>query len=178
MTFLSMLAPLAWALRLSSWRVSAARKLEFETRCQALLIIRFPRRNTVTATTSTQQKIDFLLKMSNGATHGVNYKTQDFFEETQRITKQKGVDVIVDFVGRSHWHKNIASAARDGRMTLLAFLSGTYSSQIAFYEMLSHSHLRYQGARLKKLIWVQSCTSVFTSRALPCVVAPRSTRLT
>ena len=62
--------------------------------------------------------------MPHGATHAVNYKTQDFFEETQKITNKKGVDVIIDFVGRSHWHKNIASFAFDGRMTLLATLSG------------------------------------------------------
>lgn len=68
-----------------------------------------------------------MLNIANGATHGVNYKTQDFFEETQKITNGKGVDVIIDFVGQSHWHKNIASFAKDGRMTLLATLSGACS---------------------------------------------------
>ena len=70
-----------------------------------------------------------MLQMPNGATHGVNYKTQDFFEETQKITDKKGVDVIIDFVGRSHWHKNIASFAKDGRMTILATMSGTSLSE-------------------------------------------------
>ena len=78
----------------------------------------------MTATTSTQAKIDFVLQMPNGATHAVNYKTQEFDEETQKITNGKGVDVIIDFVGRTHWHKNVASLAKDGRMTLLALLSG------------------------------------------------------
>lgn len=63
--------------------------------------------------------------MPYSATHGVNYKTQDFSDEVQKITAGKGVDVIIDFVGRTHWHKNIASLAKDGRMTLLATLSGT-----------------------------------------------------
>lgn len=81
--------------------------------------------NTVTATTSSQEKIDFLLQMPNGATHGVNYKTQDFSEEVAKITGGKGVDVVIDFVGQSHWDKNIASLARDGRMTLVGLLSGS-----------------------------------------------------
>lgn len=83
------------------------------------------RSNTITATTSTQEKIDFLLQMPNGATHGVNYKTQDFSEEVKKITSGKGVDVIIDFVGQSHWNKNIASLAFDGRMTMLGLMGGT-----------------------------------------------------
>jgi NADPH:quinone reductase-like Zn-dependent oxidoreductase len=36
------------------------------------------------------------------------------------------VDVIVDVVGKTHFEKNIASLAVDGRMTILAFLSGKF----------------------------------------------------
>ena len=55
----------------------------------------------------------------------MNYKTQDFAEEVKKITNGKGVDVIIDFVGQSHWSKNIDALAYDGRMTMLAMLSGT-----------------------------------------------------
>lgn len=66
--------------------------------------------------------------MPNGATHVANYKTQDFSAEVKKTTQGKGVDVIIDFVGQSHWNKNIDSLALDGRMTLLAFLSGELTS--------------------------------------------------
>ena len=66
------------------------------------------------------------MQIPSGATHGVNYKMQDFAAEVKKITDGKGVDVIIDFVGKTHWHKNIDSLARDGRMTLLATLSGMY----------------------------------------------------
>ena len=68
-----------------------------------------------------------MLNMPDGglsATHAVNYKTQNFAEEVKRVTNGKGVDVLIDFVGPSHWTKNIESLALDGRMTLLALLSG------------------------------------------------------
>lgn len=68
-----------------------------------------------------------LLSAPNGATHAVNYKTQDFAEEVKKTTGGKGVDVIIDFVGQSHWQKNIDSLAYDGRMTMLALMSGTPS---------------------------------------------------
>lgn len=84
-------------------------------------------RKTVITTASTQEKLDFMLALpegGKGATHAVNYKTQDFASEVKSITSGHGVDVIVDFVGQSHWQKNIDSLAIDGRMTLVAFLSG------------------------------------------------------
>lgn len=62
--------------------------------------------------------------MQNGATHVVNYKTQDFSAEVKKITEGKGVDIIIDFVAQSHWNKNIDSLALDGRMTMLGALSG------------------------------------------------------
>lgn len=114
----------------------------------AIQLARFYGAKTVTATTSTQKKIDFLLRMPNGATHAVNYKTQDFFEETQKITNKKGVDVIIDFVGRSHWHKNIASFAKDGRMTLLATLSGNKVDEVDLGPIL-YKRLRIEGSTLR-----------------------------
>ena len=79
---------------------------------------------TVIATASSKEKLDGLLAMQNGATHVVNYKTQDFSAEVKKITEGKGVDVIIDFVAQSHWNKNIDSLALDGRMTMLGALSG------------------------------------------------------
>lgn len=81
-------------------------------------------RNTVTATASTRDKLDWLLSIPNGATHAVNYTSDDFAEEVKKTTNGKGVDVVIDVVGRTHWEKNIDSLAIDGRMTLLALLSG------------------------------------------------------
>jgi NADPH:quinone reductase-like Zn-dependent oxidoreductase len=42
----------------------------------------------------------------------------------KKTTNGKGVDVVIDFVGQSHWAKNVESLAIDGRMTILATLSG------------------------------------------------------
>lgn len=80
--------------------------------------------NKVITTASTSEKLDWLLKLPNGATHTINYKTQDFAAEVKQITNGRGVDVIVDFPGQSHFVKNIDSLALDGRMTMLALLSG------------------------------------------------------
>ena len=79
---------------------------------------------TVTATASTTEKLDSLLAMPGGATHVANYKTQDFSAEVKKVTEGRGVNVLIDVVGQSHWNKNLESLALEGRMTMLAILSG------------------------------------------------------
>jgi NADPH:quinone reductase-like Zn-dependent oxidoreductase len=79
---------------------------------------------TVITTASKSEKLAWLASMEPGATHTVNYKTQDFAKEVGAITNGKGVNLVIDFVGKSHWEKNIASLAVDGRMVILSMLSG------------------------------------------------------
>ncbi|KAJ7600262.1 hypothetical protein C8J56DRAFT_1010338 [Mycena floridula] len=114
----------------------------------AIQLARFRGARTVTATASTQCKLDFLLKMPSGATHAVNYKTQDFAQEVKKITEGKGVNAVVDFVGQSHWAKNIDSMALDGRMTILSFLSGSTVESVNLGPIL-YKRLRIQGSTLR-----------------------------
>jgi NADPH:quinone reductase-like Zn-dependent oxidoreductase len=105
-------------------------------------------RHSVIATASTKEKLDFLLSIPNGATHVVNYKTQDFSKEVKQITGGKGIDVIIDFVGQSHWHQNIDSLAVDGRMTILSLLSGHSVPSVSLMPILM-KRLRVQGSTLR-----------------------------
>ncbi|KAI0698087.1 quinone oxidoreductase [Cytidiella melzeri] len=114
----------------------------------AIQLARLYGAKTITATTSNKEKIDYLLQMPNGATHGVNYKTQNFDEEVKKTTGGKGVDVIIDFVGKSHWHKNIEAFARDGRMTILATLSGGLVDNVNISPIL-YKRLRIEGSTLR-----------------------------
>ncbi|KAJ6602229.1 quinone oxidoreductase [Mycena sp. CBHHK59/15] len=114
----------------------------------AIQLARFKEAKSVTATASTQDKLDWLLSLPNGATNTANYKTEDFSQVVKQVTQNKGVDVIIDFVGQSHWEKNIASLAVDGRMTILAFLSGPTVSSVNLLPIL-YKRLRIQGSTLR-----------------------------
>ncbi|CAA7265521.1 unnamed protein product [Cyclocybe aegerita] len=104
--------------------------------------------HNVIATTSTQEKIDWLLGLPNGATHGANYKTQDFAAVVKDVTQNKGVDVVIDFVGQSHFTKNIDALAVDGRMTMLALLSGTVVESVNLAPIL-YKRLHIEGSTLR-----------------------------
>ena len=60
-----------------------------------------------------------------GALHAINYKEQDFVEEVQRLTDGRGVDVVLDIVGGSYLHRNLACLAKDGREVIVAVQGGT-----------------------------------------------------
>jgi len=113
----------------------------------AIQLAHFYGARSVTATASTKEKLDWLLSLPNGATHTVNYKTDDFSAAVKKITDSKGVDIIVDPVGKTHWKRNIDSMAVDGHMTILALMSGS-DVDVDLRPILS-KRLRIQGTTLR-----------------------------
>ncbi|KAF9453162.1 quinone oxidoreductase putative [Macrolepiota fuliginosa MF-IS2] len=104
--------------------------------------------HTVTVTASTQEKIDWLLRMPNGPTHAANYKTEDFAAVVKQVTDGKGASVVIDFVGQSHFNKNLEALAVDGRMTMLALLSGPIVEK-ANLSLLLYKRLHIEGSTLR-----------------------------
>ena len=54
----------------------------------------------------------------------IDYKTQNFKDEVLKFTNNYGADVIIDFIGGPYFKQNVESLTRDGRLVLLATLSG------------------------------------------------------
>lgn len=101
----------------------------------------------VYTTTSSQEKINFCTE-NLGATAGFNYKTQDFAEEIMKATDGKGVDLIIDPVGQTHLQKDINCASRDGRIVILAMMSGAIAKEINIAPIL-FKRLRIEGTTLR-----------------------------
>ncbi|KAH6907976.1 hypothetical protein BKA70DRAFT_1280362 [Coprinopsis sp. MPI-PUGE-AT-0042] len=114
----------------------------------ALQLAHLYKASKVIATTSTQEKVDWLLKLPNAATHGANYKTQDFASVVKEVTDGHGADVVIDFVGQSHFNKNLAAMAKDGRMTMLGLLSGAVATSVDLSQILL-KRLRIEGTTLR-----------------------------
>jgi NADPH:quinone reductase len=62
-----------------------------------------------------------------GADHAVNYKTQDFAAEVDRITEGRGVDVVLDMVAGDYVAREVKCLANDGRLAIIAVQGGTKS---------------------------------------------------
>src|SRR5262245_2389058 len=59
-----------------------------------------------------------------GAVETINYKKLDFYEEVRRITRRRGVDVILDHIGADTWDRNIRSLRMGGRLVTCGVTSG------------------------------------------------------
>ncbi|RUS18652.1 hypothetical protein BC937DRAFT_88492, partial [Endogone sp. FLAS-F59071] len=80
--------------------------------------------NHIFATAGSDNKVQLAEEL--GATTAFNYKTTDWKEKILELTDGKGVDLIVDFIGKDYFEKNLACIARDGRIVFLSFLSGEW----------------------------------------------------
>jgi NADPH2:quinone reductase len=59
-----------------------------------------------------------------GADHAINYKTQDFAAEVERITAKAGADVILDMVAGDYVEREVRCLADEGRLVIIAVQGG------------------------------------------------------
>lgn len=76
----------------------------------------------VFATAGTDAKTAFCESL--GAEQAINYRSADFFKVIHATTEKEGVDVILDMVGAAYIDRNIRLLKSQGRLVLIAFLSG------------------------------------------------------
>ncbi len=60
-----------------------------------------------------------------GADEVINYVSQDFAREARALTGKRGVDLVVEHVGRDTWDKSMASVARNGRIVTCGTTTGS-----------------------------------------------------
>lgn len=81
---------------------------------------------TVIVTAGSDEKCAACIEL--GASHAINYKTQDFVAEVQRITNGRGVDVVLDMVAGDYVAREVECLAEDGRLLIIAVQGGVKSS--------------------------------------------------
>ncbi|WP_454848539.1 NAD(P)H-quinone oxidoreductase [Rhizobium binxianense] len=81
----------------------------------------------VYATAGSKEKCEACVKL--GAKRAINYKTEDFAEVVKAETGT-GVDVVLDMIGAAYFEKNLASLARDGCLSIIAFLGGAVAEKV------------------------------------------------
>jgi len=72
---------------------------------------------TVLATASSDERLERLKPY--GLDHGINYKTEDVVQAVYRLTKNKGVDLVVDPVGGATLQGSLLSLGYRGRVSMV-----------------------------------------------------------
>lgn len=89
---------------------------------------------TVLTTAGSAEKCAACVEL--GADRAINYREEDFVEAVREATQGRGADVILDIVGGDYVQRNIAAAAVEGRIALIATMGGA-SAQIDLRPLLS-----------------------------------------
>ncbi|MGZ8164387.1 MAG: zinc-binding dehydrogenase, partial [Methylobacter sp.] len=79
----------------------------------------------VIVTAGSDAKCEFCRQL--GANAAINYKKQDFVEEINNLTGDKGVEVIMDMIGGDYFPRNIRCMADDARLVQIAVQNGSKS---------------------------------------------------
>ncbi len=82
-----------------------------------------------------------------GASHAVNYKSQDFVAEVKRITDGKGCQAVLDMVGGDYVPRNLECLAEDGRHVSIAVLGGAKAE--IFIPMIMQRRLTLTASTLR-----------------------------
>lgn len=82
----------------------------------------------VYATAGSAEKCQACEKL--GVKRAINYREEDFLEVIKTETDGKGVDVILDMIGASYFAKNLSALAKDGCLSMIAFLGGNVAEDV------------------------------------------------
>ncbi|MBP1842506.1 putative PIG3 family NAD(P)H quinone oxidoreductase [Rhizobium petrolearium] len=83
---------------------------------------------TVYATAGSKEKCEACERL--GARRGIDYRTEDFAEVMRQETGGKGVDVVLDMIGAAYFEKNLSVLAKDGCLSIIAFLGGNTAEKV------------------------------------------------
>lgn len=103
-----------------------------------------------------------------GAEATIDYKSEDFAVRIAEITEQKGVDIIVDFIGAPYFHQNVTALAMDGRIIQLATLGGSTVEEVSLRDLMAkRAQLLASTLRSRSLDYKVQLTQDFASDVLP-----------
>lgn len=103
-----------------------------------------------------------------GASTALDYKVGPFAPKVAEITHDRGVDVILDFIGAPYWQQNLQSLAMDGRLVIIGTMGGTKVDGLNLGQLLSR-RLQVIGTALRSKSPEEkvSLTRQFAEFALP-----------
>lgn len=100
----------------------------------------------VLATAGSDEKCAACVRL--GADAAINYRTEDFPRRVRDLTRERGVDVVLDIVGGPYVARNLLCLAPKGRLVMIAFMGGPIAENVDFRRLLIR-HLTITGSTLR-----------------------------
>lgn len=125
----------------------------------------------VVSTAGSEEKLAAAREL--GMDVGVNYRTQDFAEEIERVTGGLGVDVILDVIAADYWDRNMRALAIKGRMIIVGSLSGSKVEVNLGVLGQKRAQVRGTGLRVRPTEEKGQATHAFAKSVLPHLASGR-----
>ena len=106
-----------------------------------------------------------------GLAHPIDTGSVDFAEAIMRLSRQAGIDVVIDFVGAPYFERNLAVLSQRGRMVCLATLGGTQATLALAQLMRKRLHLMGSMLRSRSLKEKIEATQAFERDVVPALAA-------
>ena len=119
----------------------------------------------VAITAGTDEKCDFCENL--GADLTINYKTTDFEAAIAALSDGQGADLILDMVGGGYFQRNIAAAARGGRIVNIAHLEGARAEIDMLPVMLKNLTLTGSTLRARPIPEKSRLTNIIKEKIWP-----------
>jgi len=120
----------------------------------------------VIATAGDARKMKRAEKM--GADHTVNHYEEDVLEEVMRITRKRGVDVVVEHVGKATWEGSLKCLAKGGKLVTCGATSGSQATTDLRY--VYNRELTIYGSFMARLGELPGVVKLFEEGRLKTVV--------
>ena len=106
-----------------------------------------------------------------GAQVAINYREQSFADVVRERTDGRGVDAILDVIGRDYWEANLRSLATAGRLVLVGLMGGAVAE--TNLGVILSKRLRIYGTvmRARPLIDRAAITRDYREHLEPAIVA-------
>ncbi len=116
--------------------------------------------------TASKSKQEFCKNL--GANVVIDYENEDFAKVILEQTNEKGVSYIIDFIGQNYWKQNIDCIAIDGKMAILAAMSGAKLENATLSKiLLKRIQITGSTLRSRSLAYQRELTEQFSEFALP-----------
>lgn len=100
-----------------------------------------------TVITTAQSRAHALVRKM-GADHAIDYEKEDFAEAVAGLTGDRGVNLILDFIGAPYFERNVNSLAFGGRLVQIGIMGGIENARIPLDRLL-YRHLQIMGTVMK-----------------------------
>ena len=116
--------------------------------------------------TASKSKHEFCQNL--GVDVVIDYEKEDFAKVILEQTNDKGVNYIIDFIGQNYWKQNIDCIAVDGKIAILAAMSGAKLEEANLSKILI-KRIQITGSTLRSrsLEYQRELTRQFAEFALP-----------